>query len=339
MIHGAIEKNYLTQSSITPKMANLNVAILGPEGYAKNIGKKGTATDIAFYNLKRGTTTVTLIEPTRYPERLAPLFYAASMSGCALIVIDRTDHIFAEKVLMLNSLEIRKGYIVLQNYLSEEQIAPFISGTVLEGYQTLPDDPVLIREELLAFAATLPEHEPEEKESSCGTVTIDHHFNVKGIGTVILGGVERGFIRKHDILTLLPEKKDIQLRSIQKHDDNAEWAVKGDRVGLALKNIDADQLDRGDVLTNDRDLISSSGISGNVELVPYWKTKLSEGMVVHTGHWMQFITGRITSSGGSHEKPEITIDLEKEIVCLPGEKVVLHYLDGGKLRIIGTITI
>lgn len=320
-------------------MANLNLSILGPEGYAKDIGKKGTATDITLYNLKRGTTTVTIIEPTRYPERLAPLFYAVSMSGCALIVIDQTDHLFAEKVLMLQSLGIDNGYIVLRNYLSEEQIAPFIKGTVLENYRVLPDDPVLIREELLSFAATLPDTEPEAKAESKGTVTIDHHFNVKGIGTVILGGVVSGFIRKHDTLTLLPEKKDIQLRSIQKHDDDAEWATEGERVGLALKNIDADDLDRGDVLTTDNSIISSSEITGTVELVPYWKSPLPEGMVVHVGHWMQFITGKITSSGGNLEKPEITIALEKDIVHIPGGRAVLHYLDGGKLRIVGTITI
>lgn len=320
-------------------MANLNVAVLAPEGYAKDIGKKGTATDITFYNLKRGTTTLALIEPTRYPERLAPLYYAVSMSGCALLVIDRTDHLFAEKVLMLQSLDIRNGYIVLQNYLTEEEIAPFIKGTVLEEYQTLPDDPVLIREELYSFAATMHDTEPDVKAPSKGTVTIDHHFNVKGIGTVILGEVVSGFIRKHDILTLLPEKKNIQLRSIQKHDDEAEWATEGERVGLALKNIDAEQLDRGDVLTTDDDVKSSSEISGIVELVPYWKSPLPEGMVVHVGHWMQFITGKITSSGGNPEKPIVSIDLEKEIVYIKGGKVVLHYLDGGKLRIIGTMII
>ena len=57
-------------------MGNITVAIIGAQGYGKNIGKKGTITDITFYNIKKGEDTVTLIEPTRYPERLAPLFYA-----------------------------------------------------------------------------------------------------------------------------------------------------------------------------------------------------------------------------------------------------------------------
>ena len=46
-------------------MPNLNIAVLGPHGYANNIGKPGTESDITFINLKKGDNTVTIIEPTR----------------------------------------------------------------------------------------------------------------------------------------------------------------------------------------------------------------------------------------------------------------------------------
>ena len=49
-------------------MGNITVAILGALDYGSNLGKKGTSTDITFYNLKKGEDTVTLIEPTRYPK-------------------------------------------------------------------------------------------------------------------------------------------------------------------------------------------------------------------------------------------------------------------------------
>jgi selenocysteine-specific translation elongation factor len=83
-------------------MGNLNVAVLGPAGYAKDLGKKGTESDITFYNLKKGEDTVTIIEPTRYPERLAPLFYAVSMADAALVVLSSITPTLGEWVLMLN---------------------------------------------------------------------------------------------------------------------------------------------------------------------------------------------------------------------------------------------
>ena len=54
-------------------MPNLNIAVLGPHGYAKNIGKAGTESDITFVNLKKDDDTVTMIEATRYPDRLAQI--------------------------------------------------------------------------------------------------------------------------------------------------------------------------------------------------------------------------------------------------------------------------
>jgi selenocysteine-specific translation elongation factor len=77
-------------------MGNLTVAVLGAQGYGESLGKKGTSTDITLYNLKKGDDTVTFIEPTRYPERLAPLFYAASLAKKAVVVVDELNAVFGE---------------------------------------------------------------------------------------------------------------------------------------------------------------------------------------------------------------------------------------------------
>ena len=61
-------------------MGNLTVAVLGKQGYSSSLAKKGTSTDITLYNLKKNENTITFVEPTRYPERLAPLFYACSLA-------------------------------------------------------------------------------------------------------------------------------------------------------------------------------------------------------------------------------------------------------------------
>ncbi|PVX26719.1 MAG: elongation factor Tu, partial [Candidatus Bathyarchaeum sp.] len=72
-------------------MGNLTVAVLGKQGYSSNIAKKGTVSDITLYNMKKGETTVTFIEPTRYPDRLAPLFYACSLAETAVVVVDELN--------------------------------------------------------------------------------------------------------------------------------------------------------------------------------------------------------------------------------------------------------
>jgi len=318
-------------------VANINVCVVGVPGYGKTIGKKGTESDIIFYNLKRGTDTVTMLEPGRYPERLAPLYYTASMADIALLIVPEISPEFGECVVMLDALGIKAGYIVLQNYLDPSQVEPLTKGTTLEGFTFIDDDPVQIREQLLADAIGWDHGTPVPDN---GVVALDHAFNVKGIGTVILGGMISGTIRQHETVRILPGEKTAQIRSIQKHDDDTVEAWEGDRVGLALKNITADDLERGQVLTTSESLVIGTTIQGPVKLGRFWRMPLKEGMVLHIGHWMQFVNGRISEvSERADGAQTIVVECEKDLVYMPGDTAVLHYLDAGKLRVAGTITI
>lgn len=318
-------------------MPNLTVAVIGPIGFAKELAKKGTSSDITLYDVKRGEDTVSFIEPTKYPERLAPLFYACSIADCALVVVEEVNAQFGECALMLDALGVRQGRIILRNFIGPDKLAPLIKGTVLERYSYEQEDLLALRESYLDEAS----RKGSEDSSINGSVPIDHFFNVKGVGTVVLGHVVRGSIRKHDELQVLPGKKSALVRSIQKHDDEFDSATEGDRVGLALKGIDAEELDRGFVLSNQEDIKCEDRIIADAVLVKYWPSPLKEGMVVHLGHWMQFMPARVAmvDNGNDWRKPRLELVLEKELVHPPGARGTLCYLDGGKLRVAGTIAL
>jgi selenocysteine-specific translation elongation factor len=320
-------------------MGNITVAVLGALGYSANLGKKGTSTDITFYNIKKGEDTVTLIEPERYPERLAPLFYSVSLSKEAIVVVDQIDATFGECLVMLQCAEVKSGYFILRNYIPKEKIQPLIKGTSLENFEFLADDPTVLREKLLAKAEKQKPTELPSGQSATGTVPVDHAFNVKGVGVVMLGVVTSGIIQKHSSLNVLPGAKTTQVRSIQKHDDEFEVASEGDRVGLALKNIEVEDLDRGTVLTNDSSIKSESKLETQASLVKYWQTPIKQGMVLHVGHWTQFVTAKVeaVAEDSDAKKPALTLILEKPLVYRPHDKAVLMYLEGAKLRIAGTV--
>ena len=316
-------------------MGNITVAVLGALGYAGGIGKKGTSTDITLYDIKKGEATITFIEPTRYPERLAPLFYACALATKALVVVDELSATFGEQLVMLQCSGIKSGYFVLRNYIPKEKIEPLIKGTSIEGFEFVNDDPNMLREKLLAEAAQVKPVEGEE----VGTVPVDHAFNVKGVGVVILGIVVYGAVEKHVTLKVLPGTKSALVRSIQKHDDEFETASSGDRVGFALKNVDVEDVDRGVVLTNDPAIKTANKLQTTASLVKYWQTPIKEGMVMHVGHWAQFITAKVeaVSEGGDFRKPSLTLALDKPLVYRAGDKAVLMYLEGAKLRVAGTL--
>lgn len=313
-------------------MGNLNVAAVGTLGYAKELGKKGTVSDITIYDIKKGQDTVSILEPSKYPDRISSLYFCVNMADMALVVVDEINAALGETILMLDCARVMRGALVLRNYLTAERIAPLIKDTVLTNYEQVPDDPIQLRELLLNEAAKVKPH-AEGK----GVVPIDHHFNVKGVGTVILGHVVKGAVRRHDPLKALPTDRTVLVRSIQKHDDDFDIAYKGDRVGLALKGIETEELDRGHVLTNDPDVKTTSELSGRLDMVRYWQSPLKEGMVLHIGHWMQFLPCRVTSVGGEARAPQVTLSLERPLIYGQGSRAVLHYLEGGKLRIVGTM--
>ncbi len=320
-------------------MGNLTVAVLGKLGYCSALGKKGTSTDITLYNIKKGEDTVTLIEPTRYPDRLAPLFYACSLAKKAIVIVDELNATFGESLVMLQCCGVSSGYFVLRNYIPKEKAEPLVKGTVLENYEFVADDPTALKEALLAEATKIQQSTSLNDEQTSGTVPVDHAFNVKGVGAVILGVVADGVIQKHVTLNVLPGTKTTQARSIQKHDDEFDSAYEDDRVGLALKNVKVDDVVRGTVLTSDPTVKKSKKIEARASLVKYWSAPLKAGMVMHVGHWMQVINSKIesVSDEGDWRKPALTLTLEKEIVHRPGDTAVLMYLEGGKLRVAGTI--
>ena len=322
-------------------MSNLTVAVLAPPDYARDLGKKGTTSDITFYNLKKGDATVTFVEPTRYPEKLSSLFYAVSLSDRVILVVDEINATFGECVLMLQCAGKADGYLILKNYISPDQIAPLIKGTVLEHYEVLDEDIVGLREKMLGISVKQTAHQKAHEDMGKGIVPVDTHFNVKGVGVVVLGSVARGSIKKHDTVKVLPTGKTAQIRSIQKHDDDAETAVAGDRVGLSLKNIESEELDRGYVLTTDPAVQFATTLTGKARLVRYWPAPLKEGMVLYAGHWMQFLPARLEKAVVENDwrMPVLTLTMEKALIYPPGARIVLHYLEGGKLRVVGSMTL
>jgi len=299
------------------------------------LAKKSTESDITLYDFKKDETTITIIEPSRYPDKLASLFYAASFPDYAIIVVEQLDSTFGEILLMLDAIGPQNGAIILRNYITFEQISKIIKNTIIEKYEVINDNPIEVRKKLINIA----EKPPKMVSLDHGTLTIDHSFNVKGIGPVVLGVINDGTIKIHDSLKILPTSKKAEIRSIQKHDDNYDTAEKGDRVGVALKGVEVEELQRGFTLTNDPNYKIAEKLEVEALINPYWQVPIKEGMNIHLGYKMQFQMGKIVKYEPSNEhlKPDLNIMLEKPLTYLPYNKAALTYLDGGKLRVMGSL--
>ena len=319
-------------------MGNLNVVVAGSKDFANAVGKKGTVTDMTFFEIKKGNDSVTLIEPSKYPEKLSSLFYSVSMAEYAILVVEKIDSFLGETIVMIDSVGIDKGWIVLRNYIQPEQLKPLLAGTSLEGYKYIEDDAIKTREMLIDLACNTVK---TAGAGTCGSCPIDSHFNVKGVGTVVLGSVIDGYFKVHDKMTIYPTKKEVILKSIQKHDIDAADGIKGDHVGLALRGVESDELDRGYVATTDTSIKMTNKLTAKATLVKFWPSPIKEGMVMHIGHWMQMVPCRVISSkdDGDFRSPTLELELETSVIHKPGDKAIMMYLEGGKLRVVGSLAL
>src|SRR5213592_1743431 len=76
---------------------------------------------------------------------------------------------------------------------------------------------------------------------------IDRVFALPGAGTVVTGSTWSGTVATGDAVRLLPLDREVRVRSIQVHSQDADQAGPGRRTALALVGVAKEELDRGDV--------------------------------------------------------------------------------------------
>ena len=151
----------------------------------------------------------------------------------------KIDKYLGEQIIVLDAVRFTSGFILHSYEVDEVKLKTLIITTTISDFKLL-DSVHQLKEEMSTLA-------PKSLEGSC-TIPIDHAFNVKGIGTVILGVIKQGTVKTYDQLKILPSGKNILVKSIQMHDDPVNESKSPTRVGLAIKGVDVDDISRGDVL-------------------------------------------------------------------------------------------
>jgi selenocysteine-specific translation elongation factor len=309
-------------------------ALLGNLEARREFGKVGTQSDIHLHEFKEGATQAITIVPAQYPASVKPLSYAVLNCDSAALVVDKLTPQVGEQILAADAAGIKHGIVILQNYLQPEQLKPILKGTTLESW------PVQTEPDWAAARAHLVSAPARGDKGAPVVVPIDHHFNVKGVGAVVLAVVRQGTLKKGDTLYAYPDKVICPVRSIQIHDVDHNEAFPGDRVGLALRNTPPEMLDRGMVLAPADAPVkvhaAGSAVSFRLKRASFSKQPLKAGSVVQVGAGMQYVPLRLTADapGPGQEGPLAGV-VEKGLVHLPGERGVLWHQDNVPQRVVG----
>jgi selenocysteine-specific translation elongation factor len=299
---------------------SVNFVVLGEQTIAAQFGKKGTSTDMTMYDKKESGAIRTWTIPNGFPEKIQPLLQTINLAEYVIFHITKLDKFVGEQIIALDSLKKRDGILSHSYEVDENTLNTMIKNTVLANYAKV--DTTKIKEEADKLEQISKEGNPR--------VVIDHCFDVKGVGTVILGKVEQGKIKQYDTLKLLPAGIDVLIKSIQMHDDPVEEAASPARVGLAIKGATPDQVGRGDVLCAP----ASDQVSAEIEL-DFAKTPFYKGDVLPNQMCLVNIGLQIKPAKFASVSP-LKLALEKPAVYNKGDICVILKPESQSIRILGS---
>ena len=322
-------------------MNSFNFVLLGDTTIANELGKKGTSSDITIYDRKTNDKIISYCFPNTYPEKLQPLLQSIAMSNYAIINISKLDSFLGEQLIAVDIFGIKNGFIIYGYEIDVEKVKNIMKNTGLSSFQILDS-----LEQLKNRIAEMESKTETEKETETdlevkgdeslqppkACIVVDHVFDVKGVGTVVLGTVKQGEIKTYDELVLSPSSKTVVIKSIQMHDDPVNISKKNSRVGLAIKGASAKDISRGDVITSPGFAkIAAAGFQLRFIKNPYFKEEISETQNYMMSVGLQIRTVKIKVMPDSI----LSISFEKPLAFVKKDLCILFKPDSKGMRIMG----
>ncbi|MAH42473.1 hypothetical protein CL614_01970 [archaeon] len=293
-------------------MKNLTIGVFGNKEFINDLGKKATVNDIAIHHHWDSTHVFTFVAPNS--EKIQPLLQSLQMIDIPLLVLTELNPQVGEEIVGINEMGFDKGFVILDGVL-EDSYKSMIKDTTLEKFEIIEKDIPNVYEKLMLV---------DVERGDDVLVPIDNSFAVKGVGTVILGLVKSGIVKKYDKLILEPEEKEVTIKGIQIQDKDFDEAAKGSRVGLNLKDVTIEELRRGQVLSSVS--LEKSMKLGEIKKNTFYTGDVKDNEQVIISSGLQCVTG--IKNGND-------IDLDRKMVLQ--QPIIVASTKQENLRIIGKI--
>jgi len=250
------------------------------------------------------------------PQTREHVLLARQVNVPALIVfLNKVDLLDDPELLDLVELEIRD---LLNKYEFPGDKIPIIRGNALAAMKA-PDDAnatKCIQELMTALDEHIPE--PTRDTDKPFLMPVEDVFSIKGRGTVGTGRIDRGIVKVGDeveIIGFAKESRKTVVTGVEMFNKTMDSGMPGDNVGILLRGVEKDELERGQVLAKPGSITPHTRFEAEV----YVLTKEEGGRhtAFFTNYRPQFyvrttdVTGSLKLLGGVE-------------MCMPGDNVTLE---------------
>ncbi|RMG61706.1 MAG: elongation factor Tu [Calditrichaeota bacterium] len=231
-----------------------------------------------------------------------------------VVFLNKVDQVDDPELLDLVELEVRE---LLSSYDFPGDEVPVIRGSALQALQN-PEDPEAtkcIQELVDAIDEYIPT--PQRDVDKPFLMPVEDVFSITGRGTVGTGRIERGRVRVGDeveIVGLGAHRKTV-VTGIEMFRKLLDEGIAGDNVGLLLRGVEKDELERGMVVAAPGSITPHTHFKANVYVLK--KEEGGRHTPFFSGYRPQFYF-RTTDVTG-----EITLPEGVEMV-MPGDNIVME---------------
>ena len=221
-----------------------------------------------------------------------------------VVFMNKTDQVNDPELLELVEMEIRD---LLTEYGFPGDKTPIIKGSALKALEAAKegkvDDPACapINELMEALDSYIPE--PERETDKPFLMPVEDVFTITGRGTVATGRVERGTVKVGDTVEIvgMGSKLSTVITGVEMFRKMLDQAQAGDNVGLLLRGVQRNEIERGQVLCKPASIAPHTHFTAEVYVLK--KEEGGRHTPFFNGYRPQFYF-RTTDVTGTIELPE-----------------------------------
>jgi elongation factor Tu len=276
----------------TDKRHYAHIDAPGHQDYIKNMITGAAQMDGAILVIDAGDGAM--------PQTREHVILARQVNVPALIVfLNKVDMVDDPEIVDLVEADVRD---LLKKYEYPGDEIPIIKGSALKAMEGDAEAEKQIMELVKAIDKFIPE--PKRDTDKPFVMPVEDVFSIKGRGTVATGRVERGKLKVNEEIEIvgLKDTKKTVVTGLEMFRKTLDETVAGDNVGVLLRGIEKDEIERGQVLAKPKTVTPHTEFEAEVYILS--KEEGGRHTPFFSGYKPQFyirtadITGEVTLPKG-----------------------------------------
>jgi elongation factor Tu len=279
------------------------------------------------------------------PQTREHVLLARQVNVPALVVyLNKVDMVDDPELLDLVELEVRE---LLTKYEFPGDDIPVIRGSALKAMESPDDEEAAksIHELMEAVDGHIPT--PERDVDKPFLMPVEDVFSITGRGTVATGRIERGKVKVGDKVERvgIHETREVVVTGVEMFRKVLDEGVAGDNVGILLRGIEKEEIERGMVLAASKSITPHKKFKGKVYVLK--KEEGGRHTPFFNGYRPQFyfrttdVTGNVKlPEGRDMVMPGDNVEIDGELITPIAMEQELRFAirEGGRTVGAGVVT-